>query len=231
MEELNLVFVMTFDSPVDASTCDLTELVLHGGGSGDATTLTPQYPGVCTQELDILVEVWVDYWDYLDIVGLYPGFYDHISTSYLSFSSDFISPAVAIPTESPIQATVFTEYTGVFTLVTFDLDWTAGNMTLYFNTLADPSSVTMGGLTLGNNTLNYQLTGGTVFTANPSSVICAQMTQEDVNSLSLLNICTLDVDTCILMADYGIATIGFGFGSVTEAVMLEVKKIFKVTFE
>lgn len=141
-------------------------------------------------------------------------------------SSVSLIPGVLVrPTSTPLRATIFNQFIGSSSLISFDFDLSTDQIILHFDGLIDTSSVNIALLTLSNDATNFvTLTPSTSQHDPYATTLCVTLATADSTRISEQNICNR---TCFCSTVAGFA-IDYNGNDVMTVNSLEVITIMLV---
>ena len=198
-------FSLTFSEEVDSLQCDLSVFTFTNSLAAPTASLTPAYPGSCSQSTPSQATFHLDDRDYLPLLKM-DNLFTNLNNSYLRWT-DGIGYMVNI-TAGEAQISIFSEDVTPPIVTEFDLDLNQGIITLFFDSIIDPTTLFIDRLTfhathnISSSTIYYQLTGGTL-TVDGGTTLCIISSQEDRQAMNGLSMCASE-ESCYLSTSTGV---------------------------
>ncbi len=204
------VLSLMFNEPVNISSLNYNYFILQ---SSDMFTPMSDFSltsGATNSSNGLLVHIIISDDDLNEIKKL-EQLYTDITNSYLRFTHDAVRDmadnlATTIESFEALQATDFNDDMTRPTLLSFDLDMTAENLTLHFRETVDYMTLNTSGLILQSvfnatmTTEYYRLTDGFVYPLDDTTLV-VQLTTEDLNQLKTYRISTSNFTTYLSIDD------------------------------
>ena len=188
------LLTLEFDETVNASSLNISELIVQSNGNSLST-----YLAIYNSSVELIDDVFVFVqfgFDFLNELKRVDDLATNASDTFLSLPSSAIvdmngNEVVAIPENSARPVTVFTQDTNPPTLQSFDLDMNLGILTLYFNETIRVSTINTTVITLAQfqSTLAPNVSGfgsldglaTTAFMSGSGSAIASEFVGQDVD--------------------------------------------------
>ena len=196
-------FSLTFSEEVDSLHCDLSVFTFTNSLAAPTASLTPAYPGSCSEPTPSQATFHLDDRDYLALLKM-ENLFTRLNNSYLQWT-DGIGYMVNI-TAGEAHISIFSEDVTPPIVTEFDLDLNQGIITFLFDSIIDPITLSIKQLMfhdtydISSSTLSYQLTGGTL-TIDGGTTLCIISSQADRQEVNRL--CTSE-KSCYLSTSAGV---------------------------